>query len=65
MGFRKKKKHVGNSDLDYKKKGYNIIVGCLSIVCPFPLLCCLGNNIRRRDSDHHRIYARRLHHARL
>lgn len=65
MGFRKKKsKEVCHRQQEGKAITLQYI-DSLSIVCPFPVLCCLGNNIRGWDSDHHRIYTRRLHHARL
>ena len=35
----------------------------LSIACPFPVLCYLGDNISGWDSYHNGLHARRLHHA--
>lgn len=64
MGFRKTYREVCHRQQEGKAMTLPDI-GCLSIVCPFPVLCCLGNNIRGWDSDHHGIYTRRLHHARL
>lgn len=35
----------------------------LSIACPFPVLCYLGDNISGWDSYHNGLHARRLYHA--
>lgn len=64
MGFTKKYLEVFHRQQGEKEIALHYI-GCLSIACPFPVLCCIGNNISGWDSDHHRIYTRRLHHARL
>ena len=64
---KKKKSKKQNEKIKQNKTQHRHIPGLqdvgLSIACPFPVLCYLGDNISGWDSYHNGLHARRLYHA--
>lgn len=67
MGFKKKKcrRKFNIQYLGTERSNQSGAKAYKNIACPFPVLCCLGYDIRGWNSYHHGIHAGGLHYARL